>query len=437
METIIKRLAALGVRVPEILLPREGTDLTKWAVIACDQFTQDRAYWEEVKTRVGNSPSTLNLIYPEVYLGDADRPERIRRIHQAMESYLEGAFAPPRRCCVYLERRTPWQGRRRGLVLAIDLEAYDWRPGATSLIRATEGTLPERLPSRIAVRRGAPLETSHVLLLIDDQNDTLIPALGEFAKKAPLYDTDLLPNGGHVSGWALEGAAPLEALAAGVEALARKALVRDGSDGNAAPFLFASGDGNHSLACAKAVWEEYKASHAGEAGLEEYPARYALVELVNLYDEGLCFEPIHRVVFNAEPGEILTLLEDLRGFRCREAGDRCIAIEGDSLVTPALDTLLERFCNSRTDGPAKDRVKDRSEDRAGGRTVDYIHGKEELRRVAREPAKKAVGLLLPPFEKKGLFDTVARTGPLPRKSFSLGEAEEKRYYLECRNLFRA
>jgi len=222
---VTERLARLGLRVPEVLLPRPGVDLRKWAVIACDQFTQDRAYWEKVRDFAGGAPSTLNLIYPEIYLEDPDKPERIRNIHRAMAAYMEGVFAPARRCCVYLERRTPLHGRRRGLLLALDLEAYDWSAAAKTLVRATEGTVPGRLPPRMEIRRGAPLECPHVLVLIDDQGDEFLPRLGELARQAaPLYDTELMLGAGHVTGWALEGGA--ETLAAGLEALARRALAR-------------------------------------------------------------------------------------------------------------------------------------------------------------------------------------------------------------------
>ncbi|GAB6391753.1 MAG: DUF1015 domain-containing protein [Treponematales bacterium] len=424
MKDTAGRLAALGARAPEVLLPGAGVDAGKWAVIACDQFTQDKAYWERARAFTGGAPSTLNLVLPEAFLGGGDSRERTQDIHRTMREYLAGGvFAAPRRCCVYLERIAA--GRlRRGLVLALDLEAYDGSAGAKSLVRATEGTVPERLPARMEARRGAALECPHIIVLVEDREDRLLPGLGALAKrraggKEPLYDTGLMLGGGHVTGWALEGPEAEEALAAGLEGLAERALSRYGGE---TPFLFAVGDGNHSLAAAKAVWEEVKASRAG---LAEHPARYALVEVENLYDEGIRFEPIHRAVFHAEPREVARLLEGLPGFRCRDAGGRCLAIEsaagvggGAALVTPVLEPLLEGFCEA-----------------GGGRFIDYIHGEEELRRVASAPGREAVGLLLPPLRKEGLFGTVARTGPLPRKSFSLGEALEKRFYMECRGLF--
>jgi hypothetical protein len=452
MEDIQARLEALGVGIPEILLPRPGTDLEKWAVIACDQFTQDPGYWEAVKTTAGAAPSALKLIFPEAYLDSpGKREEQIREIRSAMKSYLEeGVFAPPRRCGVYIERSTSRRTCRRGLVLAVDLDRYNWEGDSRSLIRATEGTIRERLPPRMEIRRGAPLETPHILLLIDDEDDEILPALAESAKKqAPLYDTPLMMNSGAVRGWALDREDAWALLAEGLEKLARKAPSRYGVN-DAVPFLFAAGDGNHSLATAKAVWEEYKQTRSGEPGLENHPARWALVELENLYDPGISFEPIHRVVFGAAPSAVLAALSKLPDFsvlgqagnkeelirltgEAKGTGNRLgfIAPDGkgglslslietsaSGIATAGLQPLLDTFIRS-----------------CQGAYIDYIHGEEELFRLAADPARSAVGLLLPPIRKNGLFKTVAQTGPLPRKSFSMGHAEEKRFYLECRSLF--
>jgi len=276
----------------------------------------------------------------------------------------------------------------------------------------------ERLPSRIEIRRGAPLELPHVLLLIDDEEDKLIPSLGEIAKKkSPLYETSLMMGSGSISGWAVDTEEAWTLLADGLKALADKAGV---SSPNEQPFLFAVGDGNHSLATAKAVWDEYKKAHAGEAGLENHPARWALVEVENLYDPGILFEPIHRVVFGVEPPELLKALSGLSDLKCGlEASSRVIRIEclSPDIATASLQPLLDRL------------VKEK------GFSLDYIHGEDEVLRLAADSARRAVGLILPPVRKDGLFKTVAQTGPLPRKSFSMGEAEEKRFYLECKRLF--
>jgi hypothetical protein len=452
----------LGLGVPEILLPRKEVDLRKWAVIACDQFTQDHSYWENVRAEAGGLPSALNLIFPEVYLeaGGAPARDRVDRIHHSMRTYLEsGVFVPPRRGWIYLERRSPHNEKRRGLLLTLDLERYDWRPDSRPLIRSTEGTLPERLPPRMDVRRNAPLEIPHILILIDDQEDALLPALGDMARQgAPLYDTPLMMGSGGVKGWALDSPEAWDFLAGGLEALVEKSASRYEVP---EPFLYAVGDGNHSLAAAKGIWEEYKAAHAGEAGLEDHPLRWALVELENIYDPGIRFEPIHRVIFGAGEGELREALSRLPDFSIRplSSGDevsRLLAetVPGNRLglvraeksggfgfslietgargfLTAALQPLLDGFIaagSGAASGGGKPSMMTPS--------IDYIHGGEELFRVVRAapPERKALGLLLPPIRKDGLFKTVAVSGPLPRKSFSMGEAVEKRFYLESRRL---
>jgi hypothetical protein len=414
-------------------------DLEKWAVIACDQFTQDRAYWEKAAAYVGEAPSALSMIFPEAYLAEGGREERIRHIHAAMNRMVSGGvLAPPRRGCVYVERATPFHPCRRGIVLAVDLEQYDWAPESRLLIRSTEGTVPERLPPRMEIRRGAPLEIPHILLLINDEEDTLLSGLGERARRnPPAYETSLMMDSGSIRGWLLEEEGDWDFLAQGLLALARR-----GRD--ARPFLYAVGDGNHSLAAAKGVWEAYKKDQGGP-GLTNHPARWALVEVENIYDPGLGFEPIHRVVFGASSGEILRALSGLPGFSKRTIGSRgelsrlvgegaarnrlgliagteLTLIESDAagLATDSLQPLLDALVQEKAQGP--------------GISIDYIHGEEALFSLTRASAG-AAGILLPPIEKGWLFETVARSGPLPRKSFSMGEAEEKRFYLECRKLF--
>ncbi|MDR1302800.1 MAG: DUF1015 domain-containing protein [Treponema sp.] len=442
MQNLQQHLANLGLAIPEIMLPRQGTDLEKWAVIACDQFTQDKAYWATVADTVGSAPSTLHLIFPEIYLGDPGRTERIRNIHHAMDAYLAtGILTPLKKGLVYLERSTPYHQCRRGLMVAVDLEQYDWKAQTRALIRATEGTIAERLPPRMEVRRGAALESSHVILLIDDEADSLLPGLGEQAKKAgpPVYQTSL--QGGGVSGWILDQETAWASLAEGLEALAQKARRSYGSPGEV-PFLYAVGDGNHSLASAKAIWEEYKAAHAEEPGLMVHPARWALVEVENLYDPGIGFEPIHRLIFGAELGTVLDLLSQLPGFTSRlvaqpgelsalvggEAQSRLGLIAGTELILVEVEAsgLATDYLQPLVDGFIKD---------TPGTSIDYIHGEADLFKSAQHAGSTSVGILLPPVKKSGLFKTVAHRGPLPRKSFSMGEAVEKRFYLECRRLF--
>jgi uncharacterized protein (DUF1015 family) len=438
---IHQRLALLGIAIPELLIPKAGTDLQKWAVIACDQFTQDYAYWEAVKNLAGAAPSTLNLILPEIFLAESCG-RGIAAIHDAMSAYLaQGTLVPCERGAVYIERKTSFHERRRGLVICVDLEQYDWKPESRPLIRSTEGTVEERLPPRMAIRRNAALETSHILLLIDDKDDAVLSALGERAKQEkPLYKTELSMEGGAVSGWLVRKESDWAYLAEALEGLAAISGNRYGG-ASEAPFLFAVGDGNHSLASAKAIWLEYKAAHSGEEGLAKHPARYALVEIENLYDAGIAFEPIHRIIFGASLDRVEAALAALPAFSSRtvssreelaalvggaESGqnrfglvsaDSYLLVESEhrGLATDTLQPLLDTFVADST-----------------AYSIDYIHGADSLFQTAREGA---VGLLLPPIDKRDLFKTIARRGPLPRKSFSMGEAREKRFYLECRKLF--
>jgi len=435
-------MSELGVEIPEILLPHKG-DLARWAVIACDQFTQDRGYWERAREAAGGEPSALNLIFPEAFLADSDHAARIQNIHRAMRDYAAGGvFAAPRRGLVYLERDTPFNRGRRGLVAAVDLEQYDWSPDARPLIRSTEGTVAERLPPRMDIRRGAPLELPHILLLIDDDEDFLLRGLGERARhNAPAYQGDLMLHSGSISGWFLDAPDDWAFLSEGLEKLVRRSLTRYGGGGvfpKEAPFLFAVGDGNHSLASAKGIWEEYKAKNGAGGALPVHPCRYALVEIENIYDPAIQFEPIHRVVFGMDLDGALKLLAALPDFTSRPVASReeLVSLTAESakgnrfgIISGgryALVTTGAGGISTASLQPLLDQAVSRN-------NIDYIHGEDELFRLA--DGDKAVGILLPPVQKDGFFETVARCGPLPRKSFSMGEAEEKRFYIECRKLF--
>jgi hypothetical protein len=341
-------------------------------------------------------------------------------------------------------------------MMAVDLDRYDWKPGAASLIRATEGTAPERLPPRMDIRRGAPLEIPHILLLIDDETDTVLPELGRRAKTGSvLYHTELRPDAGAVTGWFLDNVKDWEFFAGALESLAARARTRYGAspEPSSPPsepsspsetFLFAMGDGNHSLATAKAVWEEYRETHRGGEGLESHPARWALVELENLYDPGIVFEPIHRFILGVPAGEVERLLSELPGSAWYNrpisniaelsalAGDKSAERNRIGIVSGNRYSLIETSAPGLIIDSLQPLLDGYFEHNPG--SIDYIHGEEELFRLSTQPS--AVGLLLPPVKKSGLFETVARRGPLPRKSFSMGEAEEKRYYFESRRLFR-
>lgn len=431
-----------GVAVPEILLPRNGLDLSKWAVIACDQYTQDRDYWEAAAKRSAGVPSVLDMILPEVYLEDGDRAERLAAIRKTMASYIDsGVFAPAVQGCTYIERVTAYGRTRKGLVVAIDLEAYDWKPGSTAPIRATEATIVDRIPPRMEIRRGAPIESPHIMLLVNDPERLLVEAAGHRVRSGePLYHTGLEPNAGSITGWQVAADSDMEAVAAALTRLAETGKAPDGST-----FLFAVGDGNHSLATAKAVWDEFKTQNAaafntGTLNRETHPARFALVEIVNLYDEGLTFEPIHRVLFGATGEQLTGYLADRLGGKLsapKTEADLEALVESESVtrfgfVTPEGLTCLETpdpaLAVSRLQPALDDFVSANP-----GVTIDYIHGAEEVFRLGKK--SETVAILLPPVEKDSFFSTIAAGGPLPRKSFSMGEASEKRYYLECRRLF--
>ena len=444
----MKKIEEFGLSVPEILLPK-NIDVKSWSVIACDQYTQDLDYWKKAEAAASGKPSTLNLILPEVYLNSPDKPARIEKIRKTMSEYIEGSvFDAPRNCMIYLERTTAFGRTRKGLIAQIDLETYEWKPFSKANIRATEATIVERIPPRMEIRRGAPLELPHIMLLVNDKDDLLVGGTGNAVKsKTPVYDGELMCNGGSIKGWAVESENEIAGVTEAVSKIAEKNRAADGST-----FLFAVGDGNHSLATAKAVWDEYKekllAEGADEASLRECPVRYALVEIVNIYDKGLTFEPIHRVIFDCDvEGLIKTLAEKLDGTVNEVTG----AAELDAAVKASwadfgfaykaggvqkyilLKTGIKELAVARLQPEIDEFLK--SANAAGGKKseIDYIHGSEEVLKLGERD--NAVGILLPPIAKDSFFETINGRGPLPRKSFSMGEADEKRFYLECRRLF--
>lgn len=423
----MKIFSDCGVCVPDILLPAKK-DLSSWSVVACDQYTQDSVYWNNVAKAVGNAPSTLNIILPELYLDKPDCTNRIAAIRKTMRSYLnDGVFDEPREGFMYIERTTSYGRKRCGLVCAIDLEAYEWKPGNTALIRATEATIASRIPPRKAIRDGAPLESPHIMLLVNDSERILIEEAGKRAKKQkPAYDGDLMLGSGHIKGWWISEADEVNAV--------HDALLKLKKDN----FLFAVGDGNHSLATAKAVWEEYKQKH----NVTESPVRYALVEVVNIFDKGLTFEPIHRVVFNANVTELTAFLKDRLGGTVRTVSSAeeleeivhdstasfgFVSGSAEGTVYTVLETDITDLAVSRLQPLLDEYISERS------LTIDYIHGSDEVFRLGERT--DAVSLMLPPVDKDSFFATIATRGALPRKSFSMGEASEKRFYLECRTLF--
>ena len=386
----------------DILLPRVD-DMTKWSCIACDQFTAEPEYWREAERIVGSEPSTLRLMLPEAWLGVRDSAAETRKIYAAMKDYVNrGIFRTVEQSFIYVERTLPSGAVRRGLVGKLDLECYDWAPGSATPVRATEGTAESRLPARVEVRRGATLEMPHIMVFIDDPENAVIPSA---AGGEALYDFELMLGGGHIRGSRVTGEAA-ERLTAALEA-------PEGS------VRFAMGDGNHSLAAAKRCWEQIK-RNLPESELETHPARYALAEIVNIHDEAVTFEPIHRVLLETVPrgfieeaaarlprgkGQAVTLL----------AGKREMEIE-TGMPLGALVALVDELLGDWR--------------REHGGEPDYIHGDEDARALGGKPS--SVGVLLPRLEKAELFPYITEHGPYPKKSFSIGHARDKRYYLECR-----
>ena len=406
----------------DILLPK-NVDMEKWAVIACDQFTSDQAYWDRVRAKAGDAPSTIHLILPEAELGSAGEAAAIVKINKTMAEYLEqGIFETYRDSYVYVERTLENGSIRKGLIGKIDLDAYDYRPGSSSQIRATEKTVAERIPPRQRVRRDAPIELPHILMLCDDHEKKLIePVAAKKGGMRLLYDFELMEGGGRIRGWLVadEDARAFDAaLSDYVEHVAEK---YEGLPG--VPMTFAVGDGNHSLATAKSCYEELKAAHPGE-DLSEHPARYALVELENIHDEAQVFEPIHRVVVNTEPEKLLAALQGYcapGGYPVRWfSGDR----EGLVTLDPARSELPVGVLQGFLDAYLKEQGQPGN--------IDYIHDDDALIKLSRQP--KAIGFLLPAMEKSSLFRGVIRDGALPRKTFSMGHSREKRYYLEGRKI---
>ena len=408
----------------DILLPRDCA-YSKWSVVACDQYTSQPEYWQRVEERVGSAPSTLRLILPESRLEGPDTQTDIMEINSTMSRYLrEGRFQVHPDAVFYIERTLDGGKVRRGLVGRIDLEQYDYEPGSAAPIRATEGTVLSRIPPRVAVRKNAPIELPHVMLLADDPGRTVIEPLS-----GPLYDFDLMERGGHIRGWELTPA-QWEQTVCALAALADPDAFNARYRTSGLPvMLFAVGDGNHSLATAKECYERQKKLCPPEQW-DSLPARYALVELNNLHDDSLEFEPIHRVVFGVDQEELLAALTAFypgSSRTDRPEGHRLAWVAGDQegtvsvpqpsaqLPVGTLQRFLDEYLLSHP-----------------GARVDYIHGEDVVRSLAAQP--DTVGFLLPAMGKEELFPTVIHDGVLPRKTFSMGEANDKRFYLEARRI---
>lgn len=435
MEGTTQRLARLGISTADILIPKQGVDLKKWAVVACDQYTSQPEYWKRVNEEVGDAPSTLRLIFPEVYLDDTDKVSRIECINQTMCRYLDEGLFDTYEDGFFLVRRDTEANRGRwGLIAALDLEKYDYDRDSKSLVRATEGTILSRIPPRKEIRKNATLEIPHIMVLISDKENSVIEPL---AKKCDalrmVYDTDLMEHGGHVKAWQVNAPQDLASVASALE------RIYDALDPSN-PLLYAMGDGNHSLATAKSCWEDLKKTLSPEQRAV-HPARYALVELENIYDPALVFEPIHRLLFhtswndffasvagNAAEVEIRTVASleeaqrEINGPERQRFG--YLDQDGWKVVT------LTAPSSSIAAGTIQNVIDSLT---AGGVTsVDYVHGTEVVEKQGRFPGN--CGVLLPAVDKEKFFQTIIEDKALPRKTFSMGNAEEKRFYMEARKI---
>ena len=405
----------------DILMPQTDS-MEKWAVIACDQFTSDQAYWDRVRKNAEGAVSTINLILPEAELGTEMEAEHTAVINKTMADYMKNdVFTTYPNSYVYVERTLENGSVREGLVGMVDLDAYDYTPGATSAIRATERTVAERIPPRQRVRRDAPIELPHILMLCDDHDKKLIEPIG--AKKdslKKLYDFDLMEGGGHITGWLVEGKDVDEFNKALTDYTATVGEKYKGLKG--VPMVFAVGDGNHSLATAKSCYEELKKNNPG-VDLSNHPARFALVELENIHDDAQVFEPIHRVITACEPEALLAALQ---AEACAENGYEVKWYAGEKSGTVHLDPEKSQLAVGVLQGFLDGYLKEHDGE------IDYIHDDDALITLAKQD--KAIGFLLPAMGKSQLFRGVIADGILPRKTFSMGHSREKRYYLEGRKI---
>ena len=413
----------IGIRPAQILLPAAGVKPETWACIACDQYTSEPEYWEKAFAVAGDAPSAIRLILPEYNLKNSE--SLIPQIHSTMAEYLaQGLLTPAVNPGFILCERTIASGTRLGLVCAVDLEQYSFEKGSLPLIRPTEQTITDRLPPRLKIRRGAPVELTHIMILIDDPDRTVLePLQADKAALRKVYDFDLMMNGGHLAGWAVDSAEKLAQVDRSLNAL----MDTKGEH----PLLLAVGDGNHSLATAKAYWNEIREG-LSEAERENHPARFALCEIVNIHDEALLFEPIYRILTGTTRSAVMAdwkAYAEAKGMSLAADGSdhRFTVVSADGEETVAvlnpegaipcetIQKFLDAFLAKHPE--------------AG---IDFIHGEGSLRALAAKP--ETVGFLLPDIDKHSFFKDVEKLGVLPRKTFSMGEADEKRFYMEAKRI---
>lgn len=439
-------LGRVGLHLPRLLLPTPDVSLPHWAVVACDQYTSQPEYWRRVEQQVRGHVSTLNLILPEAYLEQPDTRQRVHKINETMNAYLaEGVLREEKPGFMLVERTTAPDRIRHGLVVALDLENYDYGADSVSLVRATEGTIVERLPPRMEIRRHAALELPHIMVLIDDPGKTVIePLLPDWDQ--PRYDFELMEGGGCLRGHLIADDDTITAIARRLTELAtlQQMQAKYGTTTRGV-FLYAMGDGNHSLATAKAIWEERKAGR-DTCSLGDDPARYALVELVNVHDVGLRFEPIHRVLFRQDPATFLTALDHHFdrlnvGYSRTQGGPEVV----QQCLHSSIRATTIAYCSAEGWGvlrferpphtlavgtlqPFLDQHLATHPDTG----IDYVHGADVVEKLGQKPGN--IGFFLPAIPKHDLFKTVVRDGVLPRKAFSMGDAFEKRFYMEGRKI---
>ncbi len=453
MKNIAKEAQELGLHFDEILLPSPETDMQKWAVVACDQYTSEPEYWQEVEEKVGDAPSTLRLIFPEVYLereNTAQKEDRITKIQGAMQHYLDCNIFCAHQSPILVERSAPNGSRRLGLVVAVDLEKYDFSKGSQSLVRATEGTILDRLPPRMVIRDHAALELPHIMVLIDDPNKTVIEPMLAKAQTAEtsvlfqqIYNFDLMQNSGHLRAWKTTDPSVVHNIVQNLKVLANPEYFkgRYNATEDQGVLLFAVGDGNHSLATAKSCWDKLKGS-LSEAVQVSHPSRFALVELVNVHDAGLLFEPIHRVLFHVDTAMFLDAFQAWHEERGIQTGAEQILAskmhfqEGQQEVFLVSENESFRLSwenpNHEIAVGSLQAFLDDFLQTHRKTAIDYVHGWDTTARLGKMTGN--IGFLLPDVDKNSFFTTVVQDGALPRKTFSMGEAHEKRFYVEARRI---
>lgn len=410
-----------------ILLPK-NTDMTKWSVVACDQYTSEPEYWADVEKIVGENPSTLKLTLPEIYLEEENIQERINNINENMKELMEENFFNEYKDSMIYLQRTQKDGKiREGLMGIVDLEGYNYEVGSQTPIRATEKTVIERIPPRVKIRQNATLELPHIMILIDDDKKDIIESLKtKVNENDVVYDFDLMKDGGHIKGYLLNNST-MDEIDKKLELLADEDLFEKKYDvKNKGVLLFAMGDGNHSLATAKACYENLKKTMSEEEYLNN-PARYALVELVNLHSDALEFEAINRVVFDTNPKNLIKKLKEYYIINKEGNGEKF------EIITKDIDEIwyIENPKSNISVGSIQIFLDEYLKENAG--KIDYIHGEEVTKELTRKNDNN-VGFIFDAMPKSELFKTVILDGSLPRKTFSMGHSYDKRYYLEARKI---